>query len=731
MAASPDTYHKGYTPAERRTVDRRRKQVKREEDSYNNLMDKEVIVWDGEGMKLSGPKKAQHYVLFGCSARPWEPLVINGPRDRLTFEQIADYCLSVVREHPNAIHLGYFFKYDQNMIIWSLPWPAKQVLYSQGSCMVRRGTSKYFIRCIFGKTIRITRIRVNGDKDSILIEDFAPFFASSFVSAYETLFPQPTDPKNWAVVVQGKKDRAVTEYKDLLNVTRYWRAEILALHELAFEFRRLMFDGGFMLTNWHGPGALANYIRRNNGLIEHEWGGKEQNLSPSLHEAVKSAYFGGHFEQYRVGRIQGPIHSYDINSAYPAAFCEIPSLREGGEWVHINEISMSEWHKRGNRMRTSFGVFRVEYRQGTPATAMMSKTVQPLPHRGPDSTITYPPITNGWYWAPEVANAMAIVARSPGHAQMKIVEGWIWKPVNENEWPWESLMQYLYERRARLKKNKNPTQMGFKLGMNSLYGKYAQRAGGKEKAPSSHTLPIAGYITSACRAKVMRLMHRIGTDSVISVETDGIFTTNEINDPEFPISAELGDWTHKVYDEMIILQNGVYLLRKGDVWEKPKTRGINATHFMNDDGETDPGGVLEHLSQCLPGERWPVLTFPGKESFIGLGTAIARCTKQTLHGTFSTNPFKASDLHCTWVTDPKELDLEGKKGKRVHFPPRCEACKRGETPDISWHHMVVRTAALTNPDSLAYQLPWEKEYVQPKWEIMKHLIEDSVGEEIA
>jgi hypothetical protein len=732
--AATGVYHKGYTPAERLAAQRACMRNKRAEDRINNLLDKEVIVWDGEGMKLSGSHKAQHYVLFGCSARPMSPLVIDGPHDRLKFEDIADYCMSVVREHPNAVHLGYFFKYDQNMIIWSLPWPAKQVLYSRGSCMVNRNGAKYYVRCIFGKTLRITRVRADGEKLSILIEDFAPFFASSFVKAYETLFPTPTDPKNWAVVVQGKKDRAVTEYKDLLNVTRYWRAEIMALYELAFEFRRLMFEGGFMLSQWHGPGALANYIRRNNGLLEHEWGGKEQNLSPSLHDAVKGAYFGGHFEQYRLGRIMGPIHAYDVNSAYPSAFREIPSLKEGGQWVHYDAIPMHEWFKRGNTMRSSFGVFRVEYRQGIDSReAMLTRTAQPLPHRAPDKAITYPPITNGWYWTPEVrASATLIRDRVIKDASFKIVEGWVWEPANDNEWPWEDLMNDMYKRRKVLQKNKNPTQMGFKLGMNSLYGKYAQRAGGKEKAPSSHTLPIAGYITSACRALVMRLIHATGADNVISVETDGIFTTTapeDIQHPEqFPLSNALGEWGHKVYDEMIILQNGIYLLRKGDKWEKAKTRGINASHFENADGETDPKPILDYLASCGPDHIWSPLKFEGREGFIGLGTAIARCTKKTISGKFSTNPFKASDLHCTWVTDPKEVDIEGRKSKRIHNYKKCRACSRGETPDQTWHDMVVHTVAHKHSDSLAYALPWEKGYKEPEWEIMKHLEEAGLTE---
>src|SRR4249919_2775811 len=105
----PDHYHKGYTREEQlaanRSNDNRRNAARRDSD----VRSKEVIVWDGEGMKLSGEDKPQHYVLFGCSARPDSPLVITEPKGRLTFEELADYCIDVAEAHPNAIHLGYFF----------------------------------------------------------------------------------------------------------------------------------------------------------------------------------------------------------------------------------------------------------------------------------------------------------------------------------------------------------------------------------------------------------------------------------------------------------------------------------------------------------------------------------------------------------------------------------------------------------------------------------------------
>lgn len=705
-------YHKGYTPEQRKERDRVRKREQRGTDSLDDILSREVIVWDGEGMKLSGPDAPQHYVLFGCSAMPDAPLVIVKDGQRLMFEEIADYCLDVVERHPHAIHLGYFFKYDQNMIIWSLPWPAKQVLYSNGSCMVRRGASKYYIRIIFGKSIRITRIR-DESKVTILIEDFAPFFATKFTTAYEMLFPEPTDPENWAVVVQGKEDRAVMLWPDMARVTRYWRAEIIALQELAFEFRRLMFAGGFMLRQWHGPGALANYIRKSHDLVPHEWGGKEENLPEGVHEASKGAFIGGHFEQYKVGYVEGPIYSYDKNSAYPRALCDIPSLREGGHWTHIGVVHPAEWTA---DLRRSFGVFRLRWKGPcNSANPLANRLIQPLPHRSNTGHISYPQYVEGWFWAPEASVAMMLANARPD-VECEILDGWVWTPADSEEWPWEALITDMYRRRKVLQTNKNPTQMGFKLGMNSLYGKYAQRVGGKDKPPASHTLPIAGYVTSDCRASVMLFMLACKPDSVISVETDGVFTTtapDELVKPErFPLSDKLGEWGLKVYDRMIVIQNGVYLLQKDGVWLPPKSRGIPASAVK-------PDLLLTHLADCVPGERWPALEFAKGEGFLGLGAAIARSTRKNVRGKWSTNPFKASDLHCTWNAENSRIDVEGKTGKRAHMSQWCRACARGLSPAAGPHDMVIHTESMNAAASISalYELPWEKGYEVKEWEI--------------
>lgn len=307
-------------------------------------------------------------------------------------------------------------------------------------------------------------------------------------------------------------------------------------------------------------------------------------------------------------------------------------------------------------------------------------------------------------------------ARMDKRAECEISDCWIWRPSEPVTWPWEELMRGMYEERLKLKAPPyNPVEWCYKLGMNSLYGKYAQRIGGKDKAPPSHTLPIAGYVTSSCRAAVMKLMLSADKGSVISVETDGVYTTTPPDRlrGNFPLSNKLGEWSMTVYDEMIMVQNGVYLLRQGDEWKPPKSRGIPASVVKRD-------AILEHFEKCT-GEKWPKLTFQSKESFIGLGAAVSRATFVNRRGRRSTNPFKARALHCTWADAPKEIDVEGWGSKRSHVAKACPVCRQGLNPAQAPHPLTIHseadrwTAKPTDWISHAHTLPWEKGHEAEEW----------------
>lgn len=696
----PASYHTGEGD---RVASARRNTVRRSGE-YNN---RQMIAWDGEGMKLSGDDKSQHYVLFGCSADRDNPLIGKN----LDFRKLADYALSIAVKHPRAFHVGYFFKYDQNMIIKSLGWRIKIELYETGKATYVADGYQYRISYVPGKKIRITRIdKGTKERVSILIEDIAAFWAQSFVAAYRQTFPDAEDDPTFQRVIEGKKLRATMMWEDMPIVRDYWYHEILALERLATRLKEMMIDAGFPLLSWYGPGAFANLMRRKFNLVTHEWGGKEANLTPTVHTAIKSAYYGGHFEQYKVGRIAGPVYAYDINSAYPAAFLSVPTMQEGGRW---ERVPLSELQSDSARPESALTVYYVKYNAG-PMFGLYCVVPMPLPHRDRRGNTTYPQLTEGWYWAPEVSMMRNTPYWNEG---LTVIEGWRWVPLTD-ELPWNEVIIPMYRKRQALKKAKDPAQMVFKLGPNSLYGKMAQRVGYNKETgepPRAHTLCIAGYITSWCRANLLGVLRNIPDADIIAVETDGIYCRtspeeilrNAKNDPagnEIVFSKELGDWGVETYSEVIYLQNGVYLTRKEEEWQPAKTRGFPA-------GALTPELASEYLATLEPRGEWKTLDIPSGETFLGLGTAIARSVN--IHGKI--NPFKADNLHCRWFPDHKQIDAQGSKGKRKHLAQFCKQCRLGFEPNVRPHNLTINSMAMRDPVSSPYRLPWEKEYEEEQW----------------
>jgi len=672
-----------------------------------------VIAWDGEGIDLFGRGKPQSYVLFGCSAEWRNPIVLLNPQLKLSYSTLCAYICDVGSRNPGAIHIGYGFAYDQNMLIQTMPLCMKERLYNGQWVSWKNGAWTYRVKIEWRKRFKVTRFctATGRDRTTVYIDDIAAFFHSSFVKAYEKIVGKDAD----RVVLEGKANRGTNEWRQMAEIKRYWQAEIVALAELGSRFRDILYDAGFALSEFYGPGALANYLRRREGLVTHEWGGKESNLPKSVHTAAKAAFYGGRFEQFLLGRIPGPIYSLDINSAYPYAFTHIPTLKKGGFWQHVTHFE-----------RGTFSVYRIRYcddewvnpLHGNPRRSPLP---HPLPFRNRDSEISYPAITEGWYWEPEVSAVLDCFSD-----KIEIYEGWVWRPASE-EYPWKILMEQMFRERLALKQSGQITEMAYKLGINSLYGKMAQRVGwNKEskKPPGSHTLPIAGYVTSFCRAMIIRVVKQIGVHSLVAIETDGIYTTANPAHLELStgIGEWLGQWELETFDEIYYVQNGVYFARKGSEWVKAKSRGFPITLVS-------PEYIAEYLQSLKPMTRFQAMEVNAETSnFIGIGSALARARNGKGHIV----PSKAQILHCQWEKSSRTL-IPGGKGKRIHVPAYCPACACGNNPFERPHLLVSNHGAIGasvahvlskgeterswwNPVSQSYRLPWESDHSE-RWRI--------------
>jgi hypothetical protein len=628
--------------------------------------DREFIAWDGEGTNLNGPNLPQSYTLFGSSAE--KPHVSQG---HIHTFALLDHIIEVGKKHPGAYHVGFAFNYDSNMLLRSLSEQSLRRVHESGHITLRHAESgyTYYIDYLPGKWFAVTRRDQDFDyksnrhaKTTVKIYDIFSFFGTSFIRAYEDLVgPVPE------IVVAGKAARNDFAAQPEGYIERYWSVEIQMLRELAEELRRRLYGAGLRITQWHGPGALASYTLKKHGIKNAMAG-----CPDPVRRAAAYGYAGGRFEMFKLGRTLGPIYSMDINSAYPFGISQLPNLTTG-QWIH------TEHPGRGRRI-ARFGIYRVRLlpRSGG---SFLERAPGPLFHRDKLGNISFPWITEGWYWSPEVRNLFKL---NPD--QYEIVEGWEYVGGFDGKRPFE-FVEEAYRLRREWKVQGNASQLALKLMLNSLYGKMAQRVGWnqeKRTAPTWHQLEWAGWTTSNCRAMLWDLMSRIPWSELLAVETDGLYTTHDPADLGLTNSKELGGWEIEVYDELLYVQSGLAWLRKGDKWVC-KRRGLDARTF----GLADCRDYLRTL-----GAKSTWLPYVGSTTrFIGLGAALT-----------SSAPFKLR--HCVWNTVDREI-RPGQGGKRVHISGQCAACAAGMSAYDGAHDMSVRSLAYRDAQSFPHDIPWE------------------------
>jgi hypothetical protein len=647
------------------------------------IEERTVIAWDMEGMSLSGELKPQHPVVFGCSSEPEKVLVSQ----KLGTMEMLEYIIDVASRNPFAIHVGYGFRYDANMIVQFLPEKLIARLWTNGEARFGR----WYIRWVPGKMFTVSRRgekwhakRNKKDKVSVTIYDYSSFFGGSkFITSAEEILRESLSEEDRDTIQHGKDARGQNTWEDLDEVLYYWKAEIQLIRRTFETFRDVMCKAGFPLREWYGPGALANFINARHEIRPKLCGVQITSglLPNAVHEASKRAFSGGRFELFQAGRTVGPIYAVDINSAYPYALTMIPSFAEGtGEWVHVENPTHIE----------RFGFYRIAYH--APNSSPFDTRPMPLFWRDNLGLISFPNRVQGWYASPEAR----MVNGAPG---ARISEGWVWRSP-ESDFPWQFLRE-MYQTRMRLGKS-NLLSIPFKLGPNSLYGKYAQTVGWdreKKLPPKSHALPVAAWITSFTRAKLWSVIRQI-PERVIAVETDSVFFTGDPSDIDLQIGDELGQWSIKEYEELVYIQSGMYHTKQGGEWTGTKSRGLSRAEYPFEKAR-------DYLSGLVPGEEWREnpLKLTTKPRFIGAGAAIN-----------SAAPFKTQ--HCAWVPQKRELTL-GETGKRRHAAAACQACQHGESPWDAPHRLVIGTRSDGETLSFPRRLPWESNHTSAVEEIRR------------
>lgn len=600
--------------------------------------DRRFVAWDGESSSGLGPngENTSDYVLFGNSDG-WE---ISSNRLRTTD------CLSFIIDHgcanTDVIHIGFAFNFDVNHLLRDLPKSRIEELKRTNEVWWEQYRINYYPKKWFTIWDNIRKVQVK-------IYDIFTYFMTSAVKAWNEYLGD--DPRV-TTVSKGKDQRDKFIFEDLESVIRpYFRVELELYVDLIEKLRGLLHTAGIIPNGWYGPGSIANALlsTRTKHLIQRD-------IPSEVIEAAQFAYFGGRFEQFKTGAYKGPIFSYDVRSAYPHALRLLPNLGSG-EWMHTMGTP---------EQFVDFALYKVDFdydKSGAPYHGRMHVPM-PFPYRDSRSQIHYPARVRGWYWGCEVSAAAQWFT-------FRVTESWTFQE-NDGDKPFHFLAE-MYATRNRWKNQGNKAQLALKLGLNSIYGKLAQRVGWNEKTgapPKWHQLEYSGFATAYCRSMVFSAIMQ-NPMSIVAVETDGLFSTEPLT---LPLGKELGEWEEELYDGIVYVQSGVYWLSKwkahiGLRWHKARTRGF---------GSKDLG--ISRALECVP-TLSPI--------------------RGTSHRFAGFNGYLYREQWLTWI-DSDHVAVWGGNGKRAHMSGLCGKC---QGRDAQLHDLVI--VKPWGGNSSPHFLPWK------------------------
>jgi hypothetical protein len=590
------------------------------------------IAWDGEGW--TDDNMEHHYMLFGSSTGDY----IEAPH--LSSIECIELLLRVASENPKTIHVIFGGGYDATHILRDLPLDLTAGLKDGNKiawevpAMFGQRRNRITIEYIPHKWLTLRGYDWENRRWSyVKIYDIMTFFQSSFINALESRKLEIPD-----VIKSGKASRSDFTYDDMDEIITYWRMELELTVELANTLRDELEEADLYVTQFHGPGAVANAMFKKHRIQDH-LGAPPRTF---MERAAQHAYFGGRFEQYKAGHYPGKVYLYDINSAYPTALTTLPSLA-AGEWEYTSAFEPG-----------SYGVWLCDWESLT----QNPLSPQPAPWRGKAGVVGFPTNnTEVWLWTPEAKN-------------VNVQYGYVWRPLKSVR-PF-AFMSEMYDLRLEWKNQGRGAERALKLGLNSGYGKLAQRIGGKPERnngrPTWHRLEWAGMITSFTRAMIWDAVSQ-NPDAIISVETDSVCSTVPL---DLDIGEGLGQWGLKEYDWITYVQSGIYFTPDGLGSSKSKTRGINAK-------ELDHDAIMRWLADNA---RDPYLV--SSRTFIGLG-----------------NP--RTYLYGQWQDSTKEVKVAGEK--RIHAPHNCAACQAGMSLADGLHDLIANPLYGRTP-SAPHPLPW-------------------------
>jgi hypothetical protein len=461
-------------------------------------------------------------------------------------------CLDLIGSLPthNTLIFAYSFNYDLTKILQDVPDRIIYKLFHSdkraknrfGMPKAVRWGERWSFNLLGSKFTLTDRSRITGiDPETkrprykkVVIWDIFKFFAAKFV----------TSLKNWKVGEESmlarmsdmKDKRSDFENVSKDQILEYCLEECQCIAELGGRLVEAHETAGLKLRSYHGAGSSGGAMLTKMGIKELA---QSAQYPEEMKPALACAFFGGRFENSVIGPIKGPLHAWDISSAYPYHTTFLPCL-EHGEWRFTHDRSEIE----------SARAACVNYE--LPPNPSV-RDWGPFPFRDKDGSICFPTHSGGgWVWKEE------FLAGERAFPNVRFKAAWVYHTDCTCQ-PFKEIPEYYL---LRIKLGKEGPGIVVKLGINSCYGKLAQSLG---NAPFNNWI-WAGMITSGCRAQILDMMalHK-DRSNLLMVATDGIVTREELTPPTpretgtGHTGKPLGGWEHKSYERgMFFARPGIY-----------------------------------------------------------------------------------------------------------------------------------------------------------------------------
>ena len=384
------------------------------------------------------------------------------------------------------------------------------------------------------------RFTVAKDGRRVTVWDVFAFFQSRFTKAlldWKVGNADEIKAMEWMKERRGELDKLPFE-----KVKEYCLSECIKLATLGRALLDAHDRANLQLKSYFGCGSTAAAL-----MNRHNVRSFKADPPAKMRRAIACAFFGGWFENSVIGSITKPVHTYDINAAYPYALFGMPCLTHGRwEWVTLNlerrlrqaRLALVHWTNPGGQGPTSWG---------------------PLPVRRANKTIIFPlAAVDGWSWREEFLAARA------GWPSVEATGAWVYETDCDCR-PFGFMSDVYLERLAL---GSDSAGLPLKNGMNSAYGKQVQTLGHN---PPFQSFVWGGNTTSNCRAQVLTAIAS-DPDHVLMVATDGIAADRELvlpapRDTGTGDARKLGDgkkgalgeWDHKVNKRgMFFARPGIY-----------------------------------------------------------------------------------------------------------------------------------------------------------------------------